>query len=80
MPGRQFPGLAGAVGGTLGENLRREQFIDPEKLEFDRVAARLRRRIHEGKRAGEVLRVIAGRFGDEGYGHGSNGEGALTPF
>ena len=47
------------------ENFRRKQFAHPEELEFDRVAAGIRRHVDETKRAGEVLPVITGCLCDE---------------
>ncbi len=51
--------------GTLAQDLRREHAVDLEKLELDRVTARIRRRIHKGAGAIQVAAVIAGGFGDE---------------
>ena len=56
---------AGPVLGAVRQDLRREHAVDLEKLELDRVAAGIGRRIHKGLGAGEVAAVIAGRFGDE---------------
>ena len=65
MRQRQFPLFPGPVLGTLRQDLGREHAVDLEKLEFDRVAARIRRRIHKGLGAREIAAVIAGSFGDE---------------
>jgi hypothetical protein len=65
MGKRQLPFGAGAVLGALRQDFRREHPIDLEELEFDRVAARIRRRIHKGLGAGKIAAMIAGRFGYE---------------
>ena len=51
--------------GALRQDLGREHAVDLEKLEFDRVAARISRRIHKGQARVEIAAVIAGSFGDE---------------
>ncbi len=77
MRDRQFPLAAGAVLGALGEYLGGEHAIDLEELEFHRVAARIRRGVDEGARAGEVTAVIRRRFGDENR-LGQRGSPCLT--
>ncbi|MEJ0044293.1 MAG: hypothetical protein WDM81_19660 [Rhizomicrobium sp.] len=64
---------ARAVLFAAGEDFRREHAVDLEELELHRIAARIRRRIDESKRAAEIAIVVAGSFGNEGWrgGHAS---------
>jgi hypothetical protein len=61
----QFPGAARPVLGASRQDFRREHAVDLEKLEFDRVAARIRSRIDESARAVQVAAMIGRGFGDE---------------
>ena len=51
--------------GLCAQDFRREHAVDLEKLELDRVAARIGRGIDKGQGARQVAAVIAGGFGDE---------------
>ena len=53
MGERQFPFAAGPVLGALRQDFRREHAVDLEKLELDRVAAGIRRRIDKGLARGQ---------------------------
>ena len=65
MRQRQFPVGAGAVLGAFAEDFRREHAVDAEQLELDRIAARIRRRIHKGAGAIQVAAMVARCFGNE---------------
>src|SRR6185312_10817648 len=62
---RQLPFPPGLMFWTLRQNLWREHAVDLEELEFDRVAAGFRRRIHKCLGAADIAAMIAGRFGDK---------------
>jgi hypothetical protein len=51
--------------GALAQDFRREHAVDLEKLELDRVAARIRRRIHKGTGAIQVAAMVAGSLCDK---------------
>src|SRR5262249_33158511 len=65
MGKRQLPFRPRPVLGTLCQDFRREHAVDLEKLKLDRVATRIRRRIHKSLGAGKIAAVIAGSLGDE---------------
>ena len=67
---RQFPVLAFSVRLALGQDLGRKQLVDPEQLEFDRVATDTSGGVDELEAAIQVAVVVAGDFGDELLGHG----------
>src|SRR5207237_6038415 len=64
----QLPAFAGAQRRTLGKNFGGKKIGNTEQLELHGIATASRRRVDEGKRPDQVLRVIAGDFGDK---HGS---------
>ena len=66
---RQFPVLAFSVRLALGQDLGREQLVDLEQLELDRVATDPRGGVDKLEAAFQVAVVVAGDFGDELGGH-----------
>ena len=66
---RQFPVLAFSVRFALGQDLGREQLVDLEQLELDRVATNTACGVDEFEAAIEVAMVVAGNFGNELGGH-----------
>jgi hypothetical protein len=51
--------------GALPEDFRREHALDLEKLELDRAATRIGRRVDKGQSARKIAAVVARGFGDE---------------
>ncbi len=76
MLARQLPRLTGAMLLAFRQDFGGEHAVDLEKLEFHRVAAGIRRGVHEGQRPAEVAVVIGRGFGDEKRG-ARHGEAAL---
>jgi hypothetical protein len=61
----QFPFGPGAVLGAQRQDPGREHAVDLEKLELDRAASRIRRRIDKSQGPAKVAAMVAGGFGDE---------------
>jgi hypothetical protein len=51
--------------GAFSKDFRREEVIDPEELEFHRIAAGFRCDINEFQGAGKFAAVVGRGFGDE---------------